>query len=303
MEKAKSLHVLESGEKRRLVWWGNGETFEHSGRTLGFCSALVFDAKKRRGVVVLSNCANTGIVEAMWRPLLEGRSSKPSGTLPANSALLEPCVGQYKSAEHANISVIRREDDRLMARWIRPSGEPYAGYEVFPQSESIFRNQFWGTQLTFLYAADGQPTNMLVANLKMIKISTNVPALPAPVQIDPKLYDGYVGRYRYSFLFGLFSAGPSFNVRHETDELGDHLVGNISGKNIETYFPRLSHDILGGELFPKNETTFFNPLLEDQFGITFDQNKRGKTTHMTVSMNGKTIRVDRVSNRPAKLNL
>jgi hypothetical protein len=108
-----------------------------------------------------------------------------------------------------------------------------------------------------------------------------------------------VGRYRKSFLFGLVHLGPSFNVRHETDECGEHLVCYITGKHIEKYLPRFSGDLLGGEIFPVNETTFFTPLLGDDFQIAFVQNKKGKTTGISIHTGGSTIRVDQVSGRSA----
>jgi serine-type D-Ala-D-Ala carboxypeptidase/endopeptidase len=302
MQKAEALHPVASGATLRLAWWGDGTVFTHSGKTFGYMTALAFDVQKRRGVVVLSNCANSGIVERIWRPLLSGRSPKPAGTVPGDAAVDDRYVGQYRTGQAANTCTIRREGERLLVRWFRPSGALYPSYEVFPQSDSVFSNSFWNIRLAFAHAGADQEIKLtLIApqlQLELTRLATNIPASPAPVHLDSGIYDRYVGRYRKAFLFGLVHLGPTCNVRRETDEFGDHLVGYITGRHIEKYLPRLSGDLLGGEIFPVDETTFYSPLLGDGFQLTFARNKQGKAVGMVIRLNGSTIYADRVSRRP-----
>jgi CubicO group peptidase (beta-lactamase class C family) len=308
MQKAEAFHSLESGAKLRLAWWGDGTVFEHGGLTFGFKTELAFDSKKRRGIVVLSNCANSRFFPAVmenWH-LLGRRSPLPKRTVPVDTALFDRYVGQYQT-DNREICTVRRESERLMVQWIGHSDKRMAGFpsfEVFPQSETVFYNEFFERQVMFLPATNDQAIKLILTGgpqhpIEMTRISTGLPELPAPIRIDSKLYDGYVGQYRHAFFFGLFHIGPVFNIRHETDELGDHLVGYISGNHIEIYVPALSRYLLGGEIFPESETTFFSPLLADDLRITFIGNKKGKTTGIIVHLNGADIRGVRISNRPA----
>jgi hypothetical protein len=62
----------------------------------------------------------------------------------------------------------------------------------------------------------------------------------------------------------------------------------------------LSGDLLGGEVFPESETTFFSPLLADNLRITFVRNKKNKATRIVLQLKGSVICTGRVPDRPAK---
>jgi hypothetical protein len=304
MQKAEAFHSLEDGAKRRLLWWGDEAVFEHGGLTFGYRTELAFDSKKRRGVVLLSNCASSGIM-ATWRAaLLDGHSLLPARTAPVDAMLYDRCVGQYQT-DQRNICTVRREGERLMIQWIGKPGQgvPCPSYEVFPQSESVFYNKCWNTQVTLVRDGEDQPIKIILDDsqvcVEATKISTNLPAMPAPIRADSKLYDGYVGQYRYGMLFGLVHFGPTFSIRHETDELGDHLVGEVRGNHLDAYIKGTDSRLLGGEMFPESETTFFNPLAGN-LQITFVRNKKGKATHLMIELNGMKLRGDRISDKPAK---
>jgi len=128
--------------------------------------------------------------------------------------------------------------------------------------------------------------------IKLTRISTDVPEVPAPVQLDSRIYDGYMGRYRKSFLFGLIHLGPSLSISHETDELGNHLIASVRGVP--------GYDT--AEFFPMSETSFnVNPITTtDDIRLTFVRNKRGKTIRVNVYWNGTKLRGARISNKPAK---
>jgi len=301
MEKAKEPHSLESGETQRLVWSGDGTVFEHSGLTFGFMSDLAFNPGKRRGIVILSNCANNGIAVASGLPLLEGRSAKPPRTAPMDAALYDRYAGQYKTGK-GGICIVRREGERLMFQWPRDPGQPmrYASFEMFPQSESVFYNNFWGNRAAFVRENGGQAVKLFLSDsqdsLVMTRISTQLPETPVPVHVDSRIYDGYVGQYRHAFLFGLIHFGPTFNINRETDELGDHLVGYVSG----VHPGAASGGLPGSEIYPASETTFFHPLAPDNLQVTFVRNKQGKATHANVNWIGTDLSGDRVSDQPAK---
>ena len=91
---------------------------------------------------------------------------------PEDIVLYDRYVGQYQIDERQNICTVRREGERLMIRWIGRSGERYISEEVFPQSESVFRNEFWGVQAMFLPAADGQALNLVLTSSGMTFVGT-----------------------------------------------------------------------------------------------------------------------------------
>jgi hypothetical protein len=185
----------------------------------------------------------------------------------------------------------------LSAQWIGKPDERVRApsLEVFPQSESVFCNEFWGSQIMFLPAIDGQALKLVLTSwgwqgsVEMTRISTDVPEPRAPVHVDPRIYDGYVGQYRKTFLFGLIRVGPTLSISHETDELGDHFIGRARGLPGQKV----------GELFPVSETSFILSAMDD-LQLTFVRNKKGKVNHVVVWWNGRKIRGTRIANEPAK---
>jgi CubicO group peptidase (beta-lactamase class C family) len=298
MAKAQALHTVESGEQRRLAWEGSGPVFEHGGLTEGFQSELAFDTKRHRGVVVLSNCRPLStIVPGIWQPLLDGRSPKPTNTWLAQPSLLDGYCGFYLYSKASGGFAVHRDGQRLIAQYLTPSTR-YFPFEIFPCSETVFRNEFWGLQAKFLPAPrHGSPKVVLTSlgpysgihdSLTITRNSTTVPKAPAPVQPDSKVYDGDVGQYRKTLLFGLVRIGPTLNVSHMQDEIGDHLIASASGHGKE-------------EFFPLTENTFIlSPGSSDDLRLTFVQNKKGQTKGVLVYWNGMKISGARISDKPVK---
>lgn len=301
MEKAEAFHSLESGARLMLVWGSDNTVFGHNGGTYGYTAVLGFDVKRRRGVVVLSNCRNSGIVDGIFRPLLDGRSPNPESSMSFDTAIFDRYRGRYQF-DRGGICTVRREGGRLMLQWIGQSGERLNSYEVFPQSESVFCNNFWGVKAQFFSAADNQALKLVLTSLgpysgfkdpiKLTRIAMDVPETPAPVHLDSKTYNDYTGRYRKSFFFGLIHLGPTLSISHETDELGSHLIASVRGVP--------DYDV--AEFFPANETSFIvNPITtSDNIRLTFVRNRKGEATGVIIDWNGKRLRGARISNKPAK---
>src|SRR5262249_19279849 len=247
MRKAQALQTLESGEKRRLAWDGNESLFEHGGLMDGFQAELAFDVNERRGVVVLSNCRPYSIlVTEIWRPLLDGRSLRPPMTVPVYPEVLERYVGQYRYDKKSGGLEVRRDGGRLVAQWIGPSMR-FAPYEVFPCSETVFRNEFWGVQAEF-FPNSGYKTDSVVLSsigpysglqkpIKLTKFSTKVSESPPFVRPSSKVYENDAGQYRKTLLFGLIRIGPTLSISHQKDEVGDHLTASARGFGSAEVFP------------------------------------------------------------------
>jgi hypothetical protein len=286
-----------------LAWGADNTVFAHNGGTYGYMAIIGFDPKVRRGVIVLSNCRNSAIVDPIWRPLRDGRSPKSAQTLPGDPVLYDRYAGQYQTAQN-EICSVRREGDRFLFQWLGRPGQLRSNpsYEMFPQSESVFSNEFWGTQGTF---SPGETTHAQILVLtslgpysgfkdpiKLRKVSADIPETPAPVQLGSRIYDDYVGEYRKALLFGLIHVGPTLSITHETDQLGNHLIASVRGVP--------GYDT--AEFFPVGDATFIvNPITAtDEIRLAFIRNGKGKTTGLNVDWNGRKLRGDRISWKPTE---
>jgi serine-type D-Ala-D-Ala carboxypeptidase/endopeptidase len=301
MDKAEAEHALESGGKRRLVWFGNGSLFEHGGMTFGHKTELAFDTSKKRGIVFLSNCSSGALLSDSWRGLLEGRPRMPANIAPLRPGLYDRYVGLYETDKRARCAV-RRDGDRFMVQWLGTPEQRVRNYsfEVFAQSDSVFRNKPWHNQLVQVcFVPNGNDSNMILSTsefcLEARKISSEVPKTPEPVRLAADVCERYVGRYRMALL-GLIPVGPTLNILHESDKVGEHLIAYLSGSNARAFLDRLGGGLAGGELFPENETTFFTPFSDVEVRGTFVRNKKGKTTGIVIDLGGTRIKGVRVGN-------
>jgi hypothetical protein len=185
---------------------------------------------------------------------------------------------------------VRRDGERLTLQWIGQPGQRVdtPSVELFPISESIFRNEFYRDQVTFIPDSDGRGVKLQFVHpegdLELTRLSTHVPKTPAPVQIDAKNYDDCVGQYRWTCLFKLIRIGPTLNVSHQPDEAGDHLCVSVQGDGSE-------------EVFPQSETSFIaGPTAADDLRLTFVRNRQGKVTRRIVYWNGSKHRGTPISN-------
>jgi hypothetical protein len=127
----------------------------HEGATMGFNSLLAFDFEHRRALIVLSNCRDYGLL-GRFGVLLKNRSPKPPGTILVSSNVYEQCVGDYFGKDHSFWKVWR-DGGRLM---IQERGKPRC--EIFPQSETHFRNHLFDCEARFLCASNSTAVNELV---------------------------------------------------------------------------------------------------------------------------------------------
>jgi serine-type D-Ala-D-Ala carboxypeptidase/endopeptidase len=115
----------------------------HNGGTFGFSTALAFDLKQRRALVVLANCRNDDVVMQL-ASLLKEQSPKPPGTVPLRPEVGNQYVGQYYAGD-GRVRSVRREGDRLLLQeWGQGS------CELFPLSQTNFYNQLFDCRPSFV---------------------------------------------------------------------------------------------------------------------------------------------------------
>lgn len=297
MQKAMEFHSLESGEKRPLVWESDDKVFEHGGLTRGFKTELAFDVKTRRGVVVLSNCRMEWQIPADWKKFLEGRPVAPAHIAQVDQTLYDNYAGLYQFGKAGQLFTVRHDGSRLVLQQFGTPSLRYSRYwsvEVFPQSPEVFQNNFYETEVRFIPATTNQPLKFVLTSLGPLsgfngsfdfaRISKKIPLVPAPIPADPVAYEGYVGKYRKTFLFGLIRVGPTLVITHKQDALGSYLFASVSSMGTE-------------QIVPTAKNNFIAYDVEDEIRLTFVQNKKGKTSGVNILWNGRKLHGTRISSQ------
>lgn len=138
-----------------------GNLIWHNGETGGYHSFMGFSPDKRRGVVVLSNSANsiddigTHLLESQYK-LAQFQPAKERKVAKINYNIYDAYVGRYELAPDVFFT-IRRDGDHLMAQLTGQSS-----LEVFPESETEFFYKVVDAQLTFVKNDKGEVTSLIL---------------------------------------------------------------------------------------------------------------------------------------------
>ena len=156
------------GFQQALGWMvisraADDEILFHDGRTLGFASAIAYDARARTGVVVLSNAAaGVGdIARHVLRPSIP--LSKPMGRAPKKTeiqidpALFDLYAGQYEPGP-GTIFTVTREAEALM---LQLPGLPKLRLRPEGRTE-FFVAENTRVSVTFELNPDGEVTRLLL---------------------------------------------------------------------------------------------------------------------------------------------
>jgi hypothetical protein len=182
--------------------------------------------------------------------------------------LYDRYVGRYELTPHFILTVTRDEAHL----YTQATGQPK--FEIFPSSDRDFFLKVVDAQLTFETGAEGPATRVILhqngANTPARRIGDALPPPPAPkeVAVDPKRFDGYLGRYQLA---------PAF-VLTVTRE-GDQLFVQATGQ------PKF-------QVFPKGDREFFYKVVDAQ--ITFVVDESGRATSLVLHQNGMDMPAKRV---------
>jgi CubicO group peptidase (beta-lactamase class C family) len=287
IRKSQSIQQTPSGRKGRLVWFEEAGVLEHSGLVAGYRTNLCLDPARRRGAFVLSNCSSGEIPLSLPKKTLADRSPRPQHVAAIDSALLDGYVGDFDFGRKAQTQLaVRRDGDRLLLQVFRGQPRypmPFARFEVFPQSDTVFANAWWDQRIEFIHDNTGRAAKVRIDGLTGVRIPT--PATdPAPAPIDD-----FVGEYR-ARLLGLIPVGPTLHLSRRTDANGDHLMARVSG-------PPGGGDI-SGELYPFSQSLVFSPDLQD-LSLTFKRNRKQRVTSVVIHFGDRVFRATRATTRSA----
>ena len=117
-----------------------------------------------------------------------------------------------------------------------------------------------------------------VDDIGMHLLDSHVPLLPAPkehkeITVDPKIFDGYVGRYQLA---------PNFILTVTRD--GDQLFAQATGQ------PKF-------QIYPESQRDFFYKVVDAQ--ITFETDASGRATSLTLHQNGHNMPAKRIEGEVA----
>jgi CubicO group peptidase (beta-lactamase class C family) len=262
LEIALGWHIF-TGKGNEIVW--------HDGGTHGYRSFVGFDPKTRAGVVVLSNTFTAAGIDDIGlhlldaqRPLIKLQPAKDRKEAAVDTKLFDGYVGRYKLAP-SFILTVTREGAHLFAQ---ATGQGKA--EIFPESEHEYFYKVVDAQITFKTDKQGQATELVLhqngQDMPAKRLEGEAAAAPKErkaIAVDPKLFDGYVGRYELA---------PNF-ILSVTRE-GSQLFVQATGQ------PKF-------EVFPETERDYFLTVVDAQ--VTFHTDANGRATDLVLHQNGANV--------------
>jgi D-alanyl-D-alanine-carboxypeptidase/D-alanyl-D-alanine-endopeptidase len=256
-------HILVRDD-REIVW--------HNGGTGGYRSFVGYDQKHRTGVVALANASTTQGVDDIGRHLLD--PSLPLATfqiqkqVTLETKIYERYVGTYQFAPGIFLTATRDGDHLFM----QLTGQDK--YEIFPKTDHDFFYKVVEAGITFETDPQGKATALVLhqngrdQRAKRIEGDAPKPKEHQAIKVDPKIFDGYVGRYQLA---------PEFIITVTRD--GNQLYLQATNQ------PRF-------EVFPESDRDYFLKVVDAQ--ITFETDPQGKASALVLHQNGLDQRAKRM---------
>lgn len=264
LEVALGWHIYATNGKE-IVW--------HNGGTGGYRSFIGFDPKARIGVVALSNTFTPTGVDDIGRHLLDASAplappAKEHKEVAVDPKIFDGYVGMYQLTGNL-IFTISRDGGHLFAEL---TGQPK--YEIFPESERDYFYKVVDAQITFVTNSSGRADELILhqngRDLHARRFEGEPPKPPEhkQVSVNPRIFDGYVGTYR-------FAPGIVLTVTRDPE----HLYAQLTGQ--QTF-----------EIFPEGERDYFYKVVDAQ--ITFVTDSTGRATELILHRAGIDQRAKRL---------
>jgi CubicO group peptidase (beta-lactamase class C family) len=249
------------------------EVIEHGGGIEGFNTMLAYYPDDKLTVVVLANVNGSAPPEIAGdlHTLAEG------GTMVLTSerkvAKIDPkvfdgYVGSYQLAPNF-ILKITRDGDRFITQ---ATGQGQV--EIFPEGDHDFFAKVVDAQITFVTNSQGRATELILhqggrdQHAPRVEGAAAEPKEDEEIQVDPKIFDGYVGNYQLA---------PNFSITITRE--GDHLFEQAT--NQQKF-----------EIFPESDKDYFLKVVEAH--ITFVTDGQGHATELILHQGGADQHAKRV---------
>jgi uncharacterized pyridoxamine 5'-phosphate oxidase family protein len=222
---------------------------------------------------VLSNADAPADRDDIGRHLLDAESSllvpqaapKTRTEIAVDPQLFERYVGRYQLAPAA-IVTITRDGAHLFEQL---TGQPKV--EIFPESDKEFFLKVVDAQITFETNSEGKATALVLHQMGRDQRAPRIegePVTPTEITLDPKVFDGYVGRYQVT-------PTVTMTITREDTHFFTQIVGQPSI-----------------EIFASGERQFFLKVVDAQ--ITFETDSQGRATVLVLRQNGRDLRGPRI---------
>ncbi len=239
------------------------QVMEHGGGIFGYVSFLLRVPEEKLVVAILSNNDSTSpddlalsiTAKALGKPLEERQAMK------LDEAILEEYVGFYRF-DAETTRTITRDGSKLFSQ--RAGGDKI---EIFASARDEFYFADGGTNLRFRRDAQGKVAGAdLIPRSGPDESGTRTeeppPAQRQAIQLDPAVYDAYVGEYEIV---------PGFSIAVTRE--GDRIFAQATGQ------PKL-------EIFPEAETKFFLKEVDAQLEFVREE---GKVTGVVLHQGGRDM--------------
>jgi serine-type D-Ala-D-Ala carboxypeptidase/endopeptidase len=268
LEIALAWHIFTANGKE-IIW--------HNGGTGGYRTFIGYDPKARTGVVVLSNAGTAAGPDDIGRHLLDPQTPLLAQNAPAltppkthteitvDPKIFDRYVGRYQFAP-AILLTVTRDGGHLFAQL---TGQQ--ALEVFPESEKEYFLKVVDAQLTFETDSQGKATAVVLHQLGRDQRASRIegePVAPKEISIDPKVFDGYVGRYQ-------LVPGVVMTMTRQDNHFFTQLTGQPAF-----------------EVFASGERQFFLKVVDAQ--LTFEVDGQGRATAAVLHQNGRDQRATRI---------
>ncbi len=247
-----------------------GREIYHGGNTLGSTSYIGRLEDKDITIIILTNngAYNTTKLKNDLLAITLDKEYEIPRPLKAieikDKELYSKYAGKYEFINGTYLDIIE-DDNKLYAQ---ATGQP--AFEIFPKTTTEFFARIAEINIEFKTNEEGKATELVFNQLgieftcKRVKDKEE----KIEVEIDPKIYDVYVGEYK-------LAEGVIVNITKEDDKLYSQITGQ---------------DKL--EIFPSSETEFFYKVVDAK--ITFEKDDKGKVTSLTFSQMGRDMKSDKI---------
>jgi len=268
----KSRRPIGGGERIGFAWMTRhdkaGDVVWHNGMTGGYASFMGFSADGGRGVVILTNVAQsvddlgfaTLLADAPLAP-----AEKPIAMPPRQ---LDAYIGEYQLAPGFILTVFRN-GDQLNAR---ATGQ--GAFPIFPSSADAFFARVAGIQIDFQRGTDGKVTSIVLHQnghdspaKKLDTVAIEKASGHHAVHLDATTLRQFVGRYQ-------LAPGMAFEITLENGQLKAQLTGQPA-------FP----------IYPSARDEFYYTVVDAQ--LSFQRGARGKVDAVVLHQNGTDRRAPR----------
>jgi CubicO group peptidase (beta-lactamase class C family) len=241
------------------------EEISHGGGIEGFNTILAYYPEDKLTVVVLANLNGSAPPEiaADLHTIAEGGSvvlTSERKVTKIDPKIFDGYVGSYQLAPNFILKVTR-EGDRFITQ---ATGQGQV--EIFPESDHDFFAKVVNAQITFVTNGQGQATELILhqggrdQHAPRVEGAAVEPKEHKQVQVDPRIFDGYVGKYQLA---------PNFYITITRE--GDRLFEQATNQ------PKF-------EIFPESDKDYFLKAVDAQ--ITFATDASGRATELVLHQGG-----------------